>query len=171
MRTLFIAVLAALALPAAAAAGGWATAGISPPPDGGEAGETKTFQITVLRHGRTPTDGAAPAVVLTNPDTGEQLTFPGKPAGPTGKYTARVEWPAAGTWKFGVSDGLEATGYGISTLHTYGTVDIVGGGGGSGPGWTIGGSIVLALALGALLLLGLRRRRPAAAPIPAPTGR
>ena len=65
MRTLAIAiaVVAALAVPAAHA-GGWATVTLAPPPAGLEAGETWTANLTVLRHGVTPTDGAAPSITI-----------------------------------------------------------------------------------------------------------
>lgn len=165
MRMFLVIAAAALAFPAAAVAGGWATAGISPPPDGGAtAGDDQTFTIVVRRHGRTPEDGAAPAVVLTNSQTGKTVTFPAKPAGKVGVYTVTVKWPEdAGAWQFAVNDGLEATGYGMSQVHTFGTVSIGGGSAGSGgsdgtPWWTIGGSAALGLVLAALLVFALRRR-------------
>lgn len=172
MRKLMLVALAALAFPATAPAGGWATAGISPlPGDDVAAGEEQLYTVTVLRHGQTPEDGAEPLIVLTNPTTGETKTFAAQPAGKVGVYEASVTWPA-GTWKLAVNDGLEATGYGASTVHTFGTV-AVGGGSGTGGGggdavWTITGSIALALALAALLMLGLRRRprTPTAATAP-----
>jgi hypothetical protein len=165
MRKLLIVAFAALAFPASAFAGGWATAGISPPPDGGAtAGDDKTFTITVRRHGVTPEDGAAPAIVLTNAETGKTMTFPAKPAGKRGVYTATVTWPE-GRWTFGVNDGLTATGYGASQVHTFGTVTIGDAAGDSGGvGWTIGGSIALGLVLAVLLLFGLRRRPTAPKP-------
>jgi hypothetical protein len=167
MRKLLVAAVAALAFPAAAAAGGWATAGVEPLPTAGDADDDQTFTIFIRRHGQTPEDGAKPAIVLTNTSTGETKRFPAAPAGKAGVYTATVAWPE-GTWRFGVDDGLEATGYGMSQLHTFGTVEVAaaGGGSGGGNGWTIGGSIVLALVLTLLLVLGARRKPDLPAPAP-----
>ena len=97
MRTLAIAIALAsrvLAVPAAHA-GGWATVTLAPPPAGLETGETWTANLTVMRHGVTPTGGAAPSITIRG-ESGSQ-TFSAKPAGATGKYVARVAFPTAGT--------------------------------------------------------------------------
>jgi hypothetical protein len=162
MRTLAIAIaaIAALAVPAAHA-GGWATVTLAPPPVGLEADATWTAQLTVLRHGRTPTDGAAPSITIRG-NTGTQ-TFRAKPAGTTGTYVAHVVFPTAGSWDYEVSDGLAATGYGYSQTHTYAPVDIAPGiGGGSGvPAWPIALAAIALVAAGAIALLRQRGRRPA----------
>ncbi len=170
MRTLVLgaALVLALALAATAAAGGWATVGVAPlPPD--QARTDWNVQITVLRHGRTPTAGAKPIVIIRNADSGQTLRFPAKPTAKTGVYRARVVFPSGGTWRYEVNDGLEATGYGMSRTHSFAAVELAGAAdSGSSFAWKIAGGTVLALALGALLLVGLRRRRPAS--VPAPTG-
>jgi hypothetical protein len=151
-KTLILIALALVAVPAASA-GGWATAGISPLPTASNSGGEQTFTITILRHGKTLTDGAAPAIVLSGPG-GQKLRFPASPAGEVGKYTATVKWPAAGTWGFAVNDGLEATRYGMSQTHTFNAVTVSGAAGDSGGGLTLplglGGALaalVLALAI------------------------
>ena len=59
MRTLLLtlAAVGALAVAGTASAGGWATAGVSPPPDDPTAGSTWDAKITILQHGQTPLVG------------------------------------------------------------------------------------------------------------------
>ncbi len=115
-RALIAVVVAALLLPAVAVGGGWATVGLANLPDGVRAGETWNAQITILRHGRTPTDGAKPVVTIAN-DRGVTKSFPAKPASGVGKYVAHVVFPSAGTWRFSIDNGLSATGYGIDATE------------------------------------------------------
>jgi hypothetical protein len=166
MRRIAIAVALAstLVLPAVAQAGGWATVVLAPPPAGLQAQETWTAQLTVLRHGRTPTDGAAPSITIRGPN-GSQ-TFTAKPAGATGAYVAKVVFPSAGSWRYEVSDGLTATGYGYSQTHTYAAVDIAPGTGGSGwgvPAWPLALGAALLLVFGVVVVTRQRQRRPAPA--------
>jgi hypothetical protein len=123
-------------------------------------------KITIRQHGTTPLDGVEPAVIITNRDTGERKRFDATPTGNPGEYRAKVVFPSGGEWAVGVYDGF--TQYGGAKLHTFGTVGVSGdgGGGGSSTAWTLSGSAVLALALGALLLYA-RRRPPAPAARPA----
>ena len=163
MRTLAIAIaaIAALAVPAAHA-GGWATVTLAPPPAGLEAEEMWTANLTVLRHGVTPTDGAAPSITIRG-ESGAQ-TVRAQPAGTVGKYVALVEFPTAGRWDYEVSDGLAATGYGVSQTHTYSPVTIApgAGGGDSGvPAWPFALAAIALVAVGALALVRQRSRRPA----------
>jgi hypothetical protein len=163
MRRIAIAVALAstLVLPAVAQAGGWATVVLAPPPAGLQAQETWTAQLTVLRHGRTPTDGAAPSITIRGPN-GSQ-TFTAKPAGATGAYVAKVVFPSAGSWRYEVSDGLTATGYGYSQTHTYAAVDIAPGtGAGVGvPAWPFALAALALVAGAAVVLTRQRSRRPA----------
>ncbi len=160
MRRIAIAVALAstLVVPAAAQAGGWATVVLAPPPAGLQAEETWTAQLTVLRHGRTPTDGAAPSITIRG--QGGTQTFKAKPARTTGAYVAHVVFPKAGSWRYEVSDGLTATGYGYSQTHTYAAVDISPGTGGGGgvPTWPF---VLAAIALvaGAAAMLARQRGR------------
>ena len=159
-----IAVAAALAVPAVAQAGGWATVKLAPPPAGLEAEETWTAQLTVLRHGVTPTDGAD----TVDHDSGESgpQTFRAKPAGTTGNYVAHVVFPSGGRWDYEVNDGLAATGYGGSQTHTYSPVVIAPGAGGGDSGipvWPFALGALLALVLGFAVVTRQRQRRPAPA--------
>jgi YtkA-like protein len=155
------AVTATLAGAGAAHAGGWATVGLGSLPTGLDKGDTWRADITVLRHGRTPTDGAAPAVTIRNTKTGQKLTFPAKPTGKTGKYEARVVFPTSGTWRYEIDNGLRATGYGESATTTYAPVTI-GPGGSSVPLWPFA---MVGIALAGAGAFAFRRHRA----IPVPT--
>ncbi len=157
-RVLALAAFALLAVPAALA-GGWATVGVTPlPPDDIQAGDTWTPQVTVFRHGRTPTDGAAPSITISS--GGETKTIPLAPAGKTGLYSAKVVFPHAGTWSYAIDNGLAATGYGSSETTTYQPI-VVGGDVSNGfalpGGWATGATTALLLALLATWLV-IRRR-------------
>jgi len=165
MRTIVLTAVAALALAGTASAGGWATAGVNPPPpdDGMSAGGSWEPRITIRQHGTTPLDNVDPAVIITNRDTGERKRFAATPTGNPGEYQAKVVFPSGGEWAVGVYDGF--TQYGAAKLHTFGTVGVTGGSAGDGGfslAWTLSGSAVIALALGAMLLFA-RRRGPAPA--------
>ena len=159
---LAVAVAATLAAPAAVYAGGWATVTLAPPPAGLEAEETWTAQLTVLRHGVTPTDGAAPSITIRG-ESGPQ-TFRAHPAGTTGKYVAHVAFPSGGKWDYEVNDGLAATGYGVSQTHTYSPVTIAPGAGrgdGGVPAWPFALAAIALVAAGAIALARQRGNRPA----------
>jgi hypothetical protein len=155
----FALALAAGAIGAAGAqAGGWATVGVAPLPDGTSAGKPWAAELTVLQHGRTPLAGIRPTLTIRNAATGRALTFPAEPTGRAGVYRASVVFPKAGTWAFEVYDGF--TQYGGARTHTFGNVEIAAPpGSGAFPTWPVVGGV-----LGALGLLGLwqaaRRRAP-----------
>jgi len=151
-------VLAAVAA-TPAGAGGLATVGLASTPEGVRAGETWAAEITVLRHGVTPTDGAAPTVAIRNKQ-GDMETFAAEPTGETGSYLARVVFPTAGSWTFEIDNGLAATGYGESATTTYAplTIEAGPGGGGSFPAVPLG-VVAAAVALAAAVAFGARRLR------------
>ena len=122
MRTLrwattTVAMGAALALPATAAAGGFATVGLSSLPDGTAPGTSWHVTLTILQHGRTPLSGLAPTVIVRSADGTLTRTFAARPAGRAGRYTADVVFPAAGRWQYSVDDGFSQT-------HTFAPVAI-----------------------------------------------
>ena len=162
MRTLLVTAVLALATAGAAAAGGWATVGLSSlPPDGGGPGSTWDVTLTVLQHGMTPLDGVSPTIVIRNLDSGETQAFPATPTGAPGKYAAEVVFPSAGRWSYVVNDGFSRT-------HTFKPISIgtgAGDGGSFSLAWTIAGSTAIALALVALVLIARRppRVRPGVA--------
>ena len=91
-------------MPAAAGAGGFATAGLSSTPEGVAPGQPWKVDITVLQHGRTPLDGLQPSVVIRSGDTTRE--FAAAPTGKTGVYRAEVVFPTAGRWDYEVLDGF-----------------------------------------------------------------
>jgi hypothetical protein len=165
MKKLLISMLVALAVPASALAGGWATVGVGPPPDDMGPGQTWDARITVLQHGNpeTPLMGVSPTVTIKNGSTTK--TFKAKPAGEPGVYIARVVFPRSGTWSYSVYDGF--TQYGGAREHTFAPVSIgVAGDGGGFPVMPVTLVVVFLLGLTAVLYLLARRMRLRA---PAPT--
>ena len=166
MRKLVIGLaLAALAVPASATAGGWATAGVSPPPDDMGPGQTWDARITILQHGNpdTPLMGVVPTLTIKNGSTTK--TFKATPTDESGVAIAHVVFPASGKWSYSVYDAF--TQYGGARTHTFAPVSIGAAGDGGGfPMMTATAVIALLLGLGALLYLLARRLRVRA---PAPT--
>jgi hypothetical protein len=119
-RLALVAAAAALALPAVAWAGGWATVKLSSTPAGAVAGAPWKVRITVLQHGQTPLADVNPVVRIRK----GQLTkaFPARPTATTGVYAARVVFPAPGVWRYSVWDGFVA--YGGARTHTYAPVKV-----------------------------------------------
>jgi MYXO-CTERM domain-containing protein len=156
MRRLLLALaLFALAAPASALAGGWATAGLSPPDGGVGPGDTWNADVTILQHGQTPLAGVSPTVTIRNASTGEAKTFAAKPTDRVGVYRAKVVFPSAGKWSYEVYDGF--TRYGGAKTHTFGTFSVSTGGDGGLPFFAI--IAIGAIALAALVLIFLLARR------------
>lgn len=157
MRHLLVLAALVFALtPASAGAGGWATVGMAPLPDGVEPGATWSPEITILQHGRTPLDGLSPTVTISD-DGGASHSFTATPTGETGVYEARVVFPDAGSYRVVVDSG-----FGDSRL-TYGPVTIEGGAPGGADGWSPPTALLAlvgaALALLTAATLGVRRLR------------
>ncbi len=156
MRYLIVlaALVAALATSATANAGGWATVGFAPLPDGTAAGATWTPKITVLQHGQTPLAGLSPVVTVTADELVE--TFTATETSEVGVYEASVVFPEGGDWRIEIDSG-----FGESTV-TYGPVTIGPGLAGepsSFPGKFAGIAFVAGLALLAAATFGLVRQR------------
>ena len=113
-----VVVTAALTLPAAAQAGGWATVDLGSAPEGTQAGQAWVAELEILQHGVTPLEGVQPRVLIEGSD-GETRAFGAKPTGKPGVYRARVTFPSAGTWSYAVDDGFTQT-------HTFAPVTIDG---------------------------------------------
>jgi len=147
--------LAALLVPAAATAGGFATVQLSSLPAGTDAGGTWTPTMTILQHGVTPLDGLQPAIRISDA-SGEIQMFAARPAGAPGTYVADVRFPTAGTWRYEIWDGFSQT-------HTYSPVTI-GGGGSSFPTVPVVATALAVLLVAGLGLAAARRRRPGPRP-------
>ncbi|HEV2873738.1 MAG TPA: FixH family protein [Thermoleophilaceae bacterium] len=118
---LLAAIAAALAVPTAATAGGWATVGFDPPPEPLAPGEPWDVEMTILQHGISPLEGLKPRVIVTPAAGGEQETFPARATGEPGVYRATVVFASAGTWRYVVDDGFAAR-------HSYPAVQVGKGG-------------------------------------------
>ena len=103
------AIVAALVLPASAAAGGYATVGLSSLPDGTPPGTPWHVTLTILQHGRTPLSDVKPTLRIRSGDGTTTRTFAAKPAGKPGTFTADVVFPAPGRWRYSVDDGFSQT--------------------------------------------------------------
>jgi hypothetical protein len=163
MRHLIVlsAVAVALAAAGSAAAGGWATVGFKPLPDGTAAGKTWTPTITVLQHGVTPLGGLRPVVTIEEEKTAATRRFIAAETEETGVYEAAVVFPEAGRWRV----EIDST-FGDSRV-TYGPVTIGDVPAGTGSEFPL--ALVLGLAGGVVLaaaaafgVLRLRRLGPAA---------
>ena len=102
-------IAAALAVPTAATAGGWATVGFDPPPEGLQPGEPWEVDLTVLQHGRTPLEGVQPRVIVAQRTGDGQRAFTARPTAEPGVYRATVTFESAGTWTVAVDDDFAAT--------------------------------------------------------------
>jgi hypothetical protein len=166
MRKLLIGLaFAALALPAGAAAGGWATAGVGPPDDGIGPGDTWNAKVTILQHGNpdTPLMGVIPTLTIKNASTTK--TFKGTMTNEAGISTVKVVFPSPGKWSYAVHDGFNA--YGGAATHTFPSVTIGAGAAGGGfPTLTVTTVIAALIGMAFLLYLLARRVRVRA---PAPT--
>ena len=164
MRARWMAALATaglLAVPASAAAGGWATVELSSTPEGVSADETWTVELTVLQHGRTPLDDVEPTVTVAKARGGESRSVTATPTGEAGVYRASVTFPSAGRWTYTVHDGF-------SREHSYPPVQIRTEGASGAPVLSAGndeGSLwpplaaALAAGIGAAGLTSVLRRR------------
>jgi hypothetical protein len=178
MAAAMTAVAAVLALPGGAAAGGFATVGLSSLPDGTPPGTPWHVTLTILQHGRTPLADLQPAVSIRSADGKTTRTFPAKPAGKAGLYTADVVFPSAGRWRYTVADGFSQTHrFAPVAIGSSRSVPIPGSRSGAGPagaqapttrdggnvGAALGAAVVAGLLAGLLAFALLRRRTEAAA--------
>ena len=69
------ALVCALVVPTLASAGGWASVGFEPLPDGTDAGGTWKPTIFVKQHGITPLEGLQPVVMIEETGSGESTKF------------------------------------------------------------------------------------------------
>jgi hypothetical protein len=150
------AIVCALALPTLASAGGWASVGFEPLPDGTSAGGTWKAAIFVKQHGITPLEGLQPVVVIEETGSGESTRFLAAADEERGVYHADVVFPSAGDWRVTI-----LSGFGDSKA-TYGPVAIGApgaGGGVSEPARVLGFGILVLAVLGAFGVLVARRSR------------
>ncbi len=153
----------ALVVPGVAHAGGWATVGFTPLPDGTAAGETWSTEITVRQHGVTPLEGLTPAVRIQKLGSGKTASFKARETDEPGVYRADVRFASAGEWRLVVDTGWWGEGatvtYGPFTIDSPSPVAAPR----SFPTATVAVVALLALvaALGAFAVLRTRKLRPA----------
>lgn len=157
MRHLVVlgALAGALALAPAASAGGWASVGFAPLPDGTSAGSTWSPTIYVKQHGVTPLAGLQPVVEVYN-DTGAVTKFIASETAEVGAYQADVVFPSQGDWSVTIHSG-----FGDSRV-TYGPLAIGApavGGGDSRELPVLGLGVALLALLGGVALVLARRAR------------
>ena len=156
MRTLLAAMTALLLLPAAAHAGGWASAGVLNPPQGVAAGETWKAEIEILQHGRTPLEGVTPAVIVGG-DRFEAVPIAGRP----GHYAANVKFRRSGRVEYRIDDGftnVEAHTF-VANIQAAGAAAPAAGS--SFPWLPVTGAALAALLVATLLLVRRRSALPA----------
>jgi hypothetical protein len=151
------ALVCALAVPTLASAGGWASVGFEPLPEGTDAGGTWKPTIFVKQHGITPLEGLQPVVMIEETGSGESTKFLATAGSEPGEYRADVVFPSAGDWRVTI-----LAGFGDSKV-TYGPVAIdepSTGGGASEPLSVIGFGALAVVVLGVFgIVLGRRSRR------------
>ncbi len=139
---------------ATATAGGWATVGFAPLPDGTTAGATWKPKITVLQHGRTPLGGLSPIVTISGGEAVRSFTATETPE--VGVYEANVVFPERGDWRVEIDSG-----FGDSRV-TYGPVSIgtaPSGSPSSFPALPVGFALITGLVLLAAAFGVVRQRR------------
>ncbi len=134
-KSLIVVAAVALVCASTALAGGWATVRLSSTPKGMSADKPWVVDITVLQHGLAsqPLSGLSPTVTIrrvpqartTSAALKGSLTFRARATARPGVYRARVVFPDAGTWRYGVYDGF--TEYGGARTHKFAPVKIAAG--------------------------------------------
>ena len=154
--------LAVLAMPLAASAGGWAIASFDEVPGGFEAGATYDLEYTILQHGVTPVDIGDSEVRILDAD-GAITAFDAMPAGETGRYSVSINFPESGTWQWEVTMGGFAS-------QPMGTVEVTPatnatGATGSWLRWLLPLALVLVIGLIAVQVAALARTRRSSPPL------
>ncbi len=93
--------LAALAWPASALAGGWSVVVADPLPSDITADVDTTIGFTVLQHGRMPLSGQTPRIEAIH-ESGERVTATTTGAGAPGHYVATLRFSQPGAWSWSV---------------------------------------------------------------------
>lgn len=154
--------LAVLAVPSLAQAGGWGVTTLDTLPHGLVAGEPYVLGMTVLQHGKTAWEAESLSIRARMVTGGETLMFSATPQGKAGHYQAELLFPAPGQWEWSVSTGLFPEAQVMPVLDVAQAGSATGGavaGSSSLRGPALGALILLALGGGALLLARKRMRR------------
>ncbi|MGQ0849755.1 MAG: hypothetical protein ACT4OP_11675 [Actinomycetota bacterium] len=98
------ALMAVLALPSMAIAGGWAMTTFDEVPEEFAAGQTYELTYTVLQHGKTPVDVGTSVIRITD-SAGNLSEFTAASLGEPGRYSVAVAFPVAGAFTWEVTQG------------------------------------------------------------------
>ena len=155
-RIAFVAMLALVAIPMTAFAGGWAMASFDQVPGEFEAGSTYDLQYTILQHGETPVDVGDSQVVIVDA-TGSKTAFDAVALGQPGRYSVSITFPESGSWDWEVTMGPFSS-------HRMGTIDvreaIVESGAGESPArWMLPVALLLVIGLIATQVADLANSR------------
>jgi len=115
-RIALVAMLAVMAIPTAALAGGWAIASFDKVPVEFQAGSTYDLEYTILQHGQTPVDVGSSQVRIID-SNGAVTAFDAVATGEPGRYAVSITIPESGSWQWGITMG----GFGNFEM---GTVDV-----------------------------------------------
>ena len=161
-RIAFVAMLAVMAIPIGALAGGWAMTSFEDVPGEFQAGSTYDLNYTILQHGQTPVDAGASQLHIID-SKGTVTVFAAVSTGDPGRYSVSITFPESGSWQWAVDQG----DFG---LYEIGTIDVAPAPSAiatPGPArrWVLPVSLVLVVGLVAFQLANLRKVRPASRPI------
>jgi hypothetical protein len=163
VRLLMVLLVALLAIPGGALAGGWALTSFDELPTEFEAGASYDLAYTVLQHGVNPVDVGQSEVRVTGGD-GSVTTFVAARLPEKGRYQVTVTFPESGLWTWEVTQG----DFGI---HPMGPISVspsaMAAAGGSPLGWLLPLSLAIAIGLIAVQIVNLSRQRRQAPPISA----
>lgn len=159
-----IAALITFAVAGVAAAGGWATATLDPPPDNPVAGEPVEMGFTLMQHGMTPMDWGVATFVVIDGESGERTDYRATLSDPPGHWTVEVSFPDNGTYRFEVLHDVA-----IQSVNVAETTLAVGASGISSTSAAtpsvglaaLAGALGLILAVGLWFVGGLRTPSPA----------
>lgn len=161
-RIAFVAMLAAMAIPTAALAGGWAIASFDNVPAEFRAGSTYDLEYTILQHGQTPVDVGSSQVRFVD-SKGTVVELDAVATGEPGRYAVSVTIPEAGSWHWSVTMGDFGD-------HEMGTVDVASATAaaattGSALRWLLPIALVLVLGMVAVQVADLAKARRPGQPI------
>ena len=163
VRLLMVLVVALLAIPSWAIAGGWALTSFDELPTEFEAGASYDLTYTVLQHGVNPVDVGQSEVRVTGGD-GSTTTFVAARLPERGKYQVTVTFPESGLWTWEVTQG----DFGI---HPMGPISIspsaMAAAGRSPLVWLLPLALAITIGVIAVQIVSLSRQRRQARPISA----
>ena len=161
-RIALVGMLAVLAIPLGASAGGWAIASFDEVPGGFQAGLTYDLEYTILQHGVSPVDVGITQVRILDAD-GAVTAFDATPTGETGRYSVSITFPESGTWQWEVTLGAFAS-QPMGTIEVTPAVNAVAASG-SWLRWLLPMALVLVIGLVAIQVGDLARTRRSSPPL------